>query len=373
MYQIKLPKWPEVERYFKDPELLTAEILFLLFTLCNVFVVYRLFLDVIPFPVFVTWWQLLQGIIMAWIMGDLGREFPKLSYFPQVHIMRGLLRELLVPTLVYCTMLVLANVLLSKTPTPATFPVVVSFTVVLHHVARFVGCGEEYMGLRWQSMLCLFAAFLIGSTDPKTVGVQLLPWALTYAAAAALFRAGYLQRVMHIVEGRGNALHNHQHIIGIVILPVVWILLGEWKALTAMPYNISSLYTWQMWGCLVSAGALPFMKNIISNRLIRRTGQAPWRFLEIVSIFLVFFIGLSFGSPGWQGWISISLVLFGRSLGALDAVRNTEESTSLAPSSKISKPLNSSPEIQPTGTTALLSSYDEQPLAYNNVEEFEEA
>lgn len=179
--------------------------------------------------------------------------------------------------------------------------------------------------MRWQAVGLLFTAFLLGITDSKTVGSDVLPWALLYAIFSAAFRAAFLQKVMHEVEGKGNLLHNHQHLISVVILPVLMIICGEGSVLSSMPMNFESLYTWQTWGCLFTVGALPFLKNIVSNRLIRRTGQGPWRFLEVLSIFFVFIIGVSFGTPGWQGYIAIMLVIAGRALGACDVLVNAAE------------------------------------------------
>lgn len=325
LHNFRLPTRQEMQRYLKDPEIVTAECLFLVLTLSNVFVMYRLFLDVVPFPIFVTWWQLAQGLFMAWCLGETGTEFSKFAYFPRVGLDKGLLRRILVPALVHSMMLVLANIVVYRTPCVATLPVIVSFAVVLHHVTRFIGCGEEYMPMRWQAIGMLFVAFVLGCTDQRTLGAQVLPWAILYAVFSAAFRAAYLQKVMHEVDGRGNLLHNHQHLIGVAVLPILFLLSGEWRIFQTIPLNFGLLQTWQVWGCLVTVGALPFVKNIVSNRLIRRTGQGPWRLLEIVSIALVFLIGLSFGVPGWQGFICILLVVAGRAFCAYDVITNAAE------------------------------------------------
>ncbi|KJP87152.1 hypothetical protein AK88_03199 [Plasmodium fragile] len=325
MEKLQIPEWNDIERYFKDPELITAEILFVGLTLCNVFVMYRLFLDVIPYPIFVTWWQLAQGLLVAYVCGELGKEFPKFAYFPKVEINENMLKVLFVPSIFYCLMLVLSNYLLFKTPCIASYPVLVSFTVVFHHLTRFVGCGEEYMPLRWKSIVFLLAAFVIGCFDSKTTGKGVLIWALLYALFSAIFRAGFMQKIMHLVDGKGNTLHNNQHLLGVLLLPILILLSGEWAVFGHMPYNILSLYTWQMWGCLITVGTLPFIKNVISNRLVRRTGQGPWRFLEIISIVLVFFIGMAYNAPSFLGYVSIICVIIGRCLGAFDVMLNASD------------------------------------------------
>ncbi|KAI4837819.1 glideosome-associated protein 40 [Plasmodium brasilianum] len=325
MEKLNLPEWNDIERYFKDPELLTAEILFVALTLCNVFVMYRLFLDVIPYPIFVTWWQLAQGLLVAYVCGELGREFPKFAYFPKVEINENMLKVLFVPSIFYCLMLVLSNYLLFKTPCIASYPVLVSFTVVFHHLTRFIGCGEEYMPLRWKSIVFLLAAFIIGCFDSKITGKGVIIWALLYALFSAIFRAGFMQKIMHLVDGKGNTLHNNQHLLGVLILPILILLSGEWTVFAHMPYNITLLHTWQTWGCLVTVGTLPFIKNVISNRLVRRTGQGPWRILEIISIIFVFFIGMTYNAPSFKGYLAIICVIIGRCLGAFDVLLNASD------------------------------------------------
>eukprot|EP00920_Eleutheroschizon_duboscqi_P011582 GHVT01027790.1.p1 GENE.GHVT01027790.1~~GHVT01027790.1.p1 ORF type:complete len:145 (+),score=17.55 GHVT01027790.1:299-733(+) len=57
--------------------------------------------------------------------------------------------------------------------------------------------------------------------------------------------------------------------------------------------------------------------------LVSRTGQGPWRFLEVISIVLVFVFGCaSFGVPGWQGWVATLMVVGGRYAGARDVLVN---------------------------------------------------
>lgn len=126
---------------------------------------------------------------------------------------------------------------------------------------------------------------------------------------------------MHVVEGRGNTLHNHQVVLGLLLLPVIGILLGEFKVFSWMPTNFGKFFTWQCWGTLVVAGTIPFIKNMIANRMIRRTGQAPWRLLEIISMVLVFSIGSGVWDTVTVGSVTaFILVLTGRIVGTLDVL-----------------------------------------------------
>ncbi|UKK02564.1 hypothetical protein MACK_002657 [Theileria orientalis] len=325
-------KWENVKLYFTDPSLLTLEVLFILLTLSNVYVVHTLFTTVIPAPLFITWWQLAQGLWTAWVLGDFGMSFPKLAYFPPVSIDSSLLKDLLLPTVSYVAMLTSANVLLSKAPSTAAFPILASGAVAAHHAVRFVACGEEYMPLRWKAVGFLVMAFVLGATDSNVAPGSVVTAACVYAFLAAVFRAGCMERALHVVNGKGNALHNHQHLIGAVLLPVAVFFSGEFTVLLRdLPFNFLSVRTWQVWGCFFFVGTIPFLKNVVSNRLIRQTGQAPWRCLELVSVALLFLIGSAQLKPSWRSVLATVFVLAGRLLGAFDVVKNasSEEPTDL--------------------------------------------
>lgn len=317
--------WEQMKPYFTDPSLITIETLFILLTLCNVYVLHTLFVVVIPAPVFVTWWQLTQGLLTAYLLGDFGQVYPKLAYFPTVKIETNLLKTLALPTVAYVAMLCSTNIMLCKSPSTAAFPILASGAVAAHHAARFIACGEEYMPMRWKAIGLLVLAFMLGATDKHIAPGNVVTVAFLYAFLAAVFRAGFMERALHIVGGRGNSLHNHQHLLGAMILPIVWMINGELKVLIdTLPWDITSSKTWQIWGCFVAVGALPFAKNVVSNRLIRRTGQAPWRMLELVAVGLLFIIGSMKQLPSWQLMLATTFVILGRFLGAVDVIRNLQ-------------------------------------------------
>lgn len=316
----------QLDKFLKDPEIVTLEILFVALTLCNIFVLYRILLNVCPFPVVVTWAQLLVGFLFAFVLGEASREFPRCAFFPPFSVDIKLYEGLALPTLVYLGMITMANVLLHVTPSIATFPVVVSFAVALHHASRFIGCGQIYMPIRWLALAIMVFGFFIAIFDRTAMGYKVLPLALLYAVFSSVFRAWCLEKAMHVVEGRGNMLHNHQVMMGLLLLPFLAVFVGEWRVFTWMPTDPRRLFTWQAWGCLVTAGTIPFIKNIVANRMIRRTGQAPWRFLEIASMVLVFLVGWRvFDMVSLIGTLASLLVVSGRVLGMLDALSKEPE------------------------------------------------
>lgn len=323
--KISTEQW---NKFLKDPEIVTLEILFVFLILSNIFVLFRILKDVCPFPVLVTWFQLVVGALIAVIFGEASFEFPQCSYFPRFSIDFNLYQGLALPTLVFLGMITLANVLLNNLPFVASFPVTVSLAVFLHHVGRFVGCGQIYLPIRWISLAIMLFGFVVGLIDPTTIGLRLLPVTLGYALFASVYRAWCLEKAMHVVEGQGNTLHNHQLVLGIILLLPLSFLCGELEVFKWMPINFGKLVTWQSWGTLVVAGSIPFIKNVIANRLIKRTGPAPWRVLEAAAMVFVFLFGWGFGdSVSFAGVFAFILVFIGRLLGTLDALtKDPEES-----------------------------------------------
>lgn len=314
------------DKFLKDPEVVTLEVLFVFLTLSNIFVLYRILLDICPFPVSVTWFQLFVGFLFAFVMGSASSEFPRCAFFPPFSVDWKLYQSLAAPTLVYLGMITMANVLLCYIPSVAAFPVAVSLAVFLHHVSRFLGCGQIYLPIRWISLGIMLLGFLMGVFDPMTVGLTAFPIALAYGIFSATFRAWCLEKAMHVVEGRGNTLHNHQVVMGLILLPFIGVLNGEYEMFSWMPSNFGKFFTWQSWGVLVMAGTVPFLKNVIANRMIRRTGQAPWRMLEAVSMVLVFALGAGiWDAVSIVGIIAFIFVLAGRVLGMLDALSKDPE------------------------------------------------
>lgn len=311
----------EWEKFLKDPEVLTLECLFIFLTLTNIFILYRILLDICPFPIAVTWFQLLVGLLLSFILGAVSTEFPRCAFFPPFSIQWSLYQNLAIPIVVYLGMITVANVLLNNIPSVAAFPVAVSLAVFLHHISRFLGCGQVYLPIRWIALIIMLIGFLMGVFDSTTIGISVFPIALFYGLFSAIFRAWCLERAMHVVEGRGNTLHNHQVVLGLILLPIAIVLRGEHQLFSWMPTDFGALFTWQCWGVLVASGILPFLKNIVANRMIRRTGQAPWRILEVISMVLVFVIGVGvWDTMSIVGALSFVLVFIGRGLGMLDAL-----------------------------------------------------
>eukprot|EP01054_Gregarina_sp_Poly1_P005552 Gregarina_sp_Poly_1__5551@NODE_292_length_9900_cov_48_311299_g253_i0_p3_GENE_NODE_292_length_9900_cov_48_311299_g253_i0NODE_292_length_9900_cov_48_311299_g253_i0_p3_ORF_typecomplete_len540_score54_33TPT/PF03151_16/3_9e16PTPS_related/PF10131_9/8_5e03PTPS_related/PF10131_9/0_75_NODE_292_length_9900_cov_48_311299_g253_i076099228 len=309
------------KRFLKDPGVLTLEVLFGLLSVGNVLILYYLMSAVIPFPVTVTWFQFAIGLLYARVLGECGQEFPNLAYFVPLRIDWKQMGELAFPTIAFIAMIVFGNIMLSMLPAVALFPVAASFAVCSHHFTRFLGCGQVYRPIRWAALALMLAGFLVSCFDDLSVGARVVPVAVCYAVAAAAYRGCFLEKAMHTVRGLGNNLHNQQTMAGVLLLPLLIAVTRERRFFTYMPDNFARGYTWLMWGCLASAAVLPFVKNIVANRLIKIGGQPPWRVIELASMFCIFLLGfLIFDRVSAVGLVAFLLVFGGRSINSMDAL-----------------------------------------------------
>ncbi|EZG45078.1 putative transmembrane protein [Gregarina niphandrodes] len=311
--------------YLEDPNILGLESLFGLLSIVNVIVLHYLMAVVIPYPLVVTWIQLALGLLYTHVLGEFGVEYKDFNHFPPTRIFKEKLSELLIPSLAYLSMICSANMLLARVPSVAMYPVVASFAIVAHHAARFFGCGQIYRPSRWVALGVILLGYFISAFDYFAVGGDVILLSLFFGLSTALYRAAFLERSLHITRGLSSELYVHQAVIGIVLLPVVIILSRERRFFTYMPTDFSRAWTWLMWGCLSTAASLPLLKNIVSNRLIRFSGQPPWRFLELFAIILVFVLGWAiFDRINGLSILAFGLVFVGRTLNTIDALRFDE-------------------------------------------------
>lgn len=305
-----------------DPEVVTLELLVVFLTLSNVFVLYRILLDVCPFPVFVTWVQLLVLFFFSWLFGRFAIEFPRQrTYFPPFSIDVGLYRFLALPIIIYLGIVTSANIMLRTIPAVAAFPIAGSPAIYLHSFSRFLFCGQMYTPLRWLSLGIMLLGSVIGLIDPVSMGVSVFPAVLSYGLCSVIFRAFLLENVMHTVKGQGDIFHSHTVILGLILLGPISIINGDLAAFRWLPKQWNNLFTYQSYATLISAGAIPFIKNIVANRMIHRTGYAPWRILESLTMIAIVGVGIYvWDTLSWLGGMSFALVFTGRLIGSLDVL-----------------------------------------------------
>ncbi|KAH7648559.1 hypothetical protein FG379_000584 [Cryptosporidium bovis] len=302
---------------YENSAILSLSGLFIFITLCNMFIMYRLLLDVIPFPIGVTFSQLLVGMILAYVLG--GCDLRKVK-----DEIQSKFSEYLVPVGVYLLMFTIANVLLKSTPVIAVYPSILALAVVLHHIFRYLFCDQRNL-LSVRTVTITALSYIVACLDTNLVPPTLLGLSILYAISSAIFRAVCLEKALHITERDANKLYNVQVFCGVFALFFATVIFE--------PEFFYSLYSRGFTeyllsiGCLFTVGTIPFVKNIIANKLVTLGQQAPWRFSEIVSVALFFVFGSIFFECDINLFsiTSFLLVITSRTMSMVDIINNDKK------------------------------------------------
>ncbi|KAJ1609709.1 putative transmembrane domain-containing protein [Cryptosporidium canis] len=299
---------------YENSAILSLSSLFIFVTLCNMFIMYRLLLDVIPYPIGVTFSQLLVGMMLAYVLGGCDLKKVKdetLNRFT----------EYVVPVGVYLLMFTIANILLKSTPVIAVYPCILALAVVLHHIFRYLFCDQRNL-LSFKTVLITALSYIVACFDTNLVPPTLLGLSILYAISSAIFRAVCLEKALHVTDRDANKLYNVQVFCGVFALFFATIIFEPEFFLSVQSKSLSEILL--SIGCLVTVGTIPFVKNIIANKLVTIGQQAPWRFSEIVSVALFFVFGIIFFECDITITIMISfiLVITGRTMSMVDIINN---------------------------------------------------
>ncbi|KAL8271935.1 hypothetical protein Esti_004059 [Eimeria stiedai] len=269
-----------------------------------------------PAPLYLTWWQLLQLLTSALIVGDFGSNFPRAACIPPVQL--GDLRwflQLLPYALAFCAFHAVSNIVISGLVHPAALPVASSILVACHHVFRCAGCQTEYTLLRWGAVCLLGAScfFAIGYVD--------FGWCVVLAVASAIYRGVYLPWAMHHSGAEAGSLTAVCGVVGALVLPFfIWMSNESPHILSLSKLAAFDREEWLILGCWTTAGSIPFVKSLTANKLMENSGPLLWRISEMISVVIIFGCSLFlWGSVGIELWVGMAILVLGRLCCAVDS------------------------------------------------------
>lgn len=306
------------EKLWHDPECIVLEAGFLLSNLFHILAC-RDFMQKIDCPVTLTWFQMLFSLINGYVLGEASVEFTKIGYFSRMHIDTKLVSDIAVASLFYTGAMVSSNILLSKAPFLATYPLLVASGVIMLYLLRHFGYNQQYQTWKLSSMGLMAAAYVFCFLDGYMLRETMFKLSLFHGVVTAVYRGIVLEKLLHIFDGSTNALQNHQQLVALGFISVGILFSGE-SFFSEMPYDPLSQNTWMMWGCVVACSSAPFVKNVMANQLIRYSGQTPYRVLEILGFILLLIISVlgHFSTISVVGFLALGALLVGRVFGVVD-------------------------------------------------------
>ncbi|OEH76738.1 putative Ca2+-ATPase [Cyclospora cayetanensis] len=223
-------------------------------------------LNYFPSPLFLTWWQLVQVLASAYILGDFGASFPRTACFPAVKL--GGFKwfvQLLPYSLAYCAFHAVSN-----------------------------------------SVIAAYVDFY---------------YCMLLAMTSAIYRGAYLPWAVHVSGPDEGSLTAACGITGAVAFPLfIWLFNEQINVLSFSKLAAFNSHEWLVLGCWTTAGALPFFKSLVSNKLMRMYGQHVWRISELASAIAIFMCSTELWGPaGISLSTGMALLLMGRLCCAVDS------------------------------------------------------
>lgn len=209
-----------------------------------------------PFPLFITWVQLVVSLFMGAVLGHLGTKRPLLSFIPPFDFDRPTARQVLPLSILYVLLLSLTNLCLRHVEV-SFYQLVKSLAIVFNIVVQWlvldIASSERVL------MACglVTLGFALG-----TIGEVRFSWlGLAAGVASSLVQAFYnvhIKKALPAVQGSTWRLQNYNTALSVVILFPAVVFSGEMRGV------LNSPDTWEPsnWWGLMGSGVVGYLINI---------------------------------------------------------------------------------------------------------------
>jgi len=212
--------------------------------------------EVFPFPLFVTWFQLVVQLICTVFLGFFGQCFPAYALVPPFEFKIPLAKQVLPLTLVYVAMLATNNLSLQNVEV-SYFQIARSLAVVFQLILSYLFLASVPTGGTIRACLVVIAGFVIG-----TGGEVRFSWTgVIYGVISSGFIAGHgilVKKILPKVDNNEWLLLIYNTVMSLVLMFPLVVIYDEWRGvLSFVPQN--PVFHWTV---LSVTGFLGFMINI---------------------------------------------------------------------------------------------------------------
>ncbi|PRP80125.1 hypothetical protein PROFUN_12208 [Planoprotostelium fungivorum] len=209
-----------------------------------------------PFPLFVTWYQLVVALVIVGILGHLGKSYPMLSIIPPLEFNVVIAQKVLPLAVVFVGMVAFNNLCLANVEV-TFYQVVRSLTIVFTIIFTFTILGQSTSMATIQASAIVVLGFFVGSYGEVNFSWAGVIYGVTSSAFVSLYGI-YVKKVMSAVNGDQWRLLIYNTGISIVLmLPTLW-LMGEASELSSNP----KFYELSNWIGMTVTGIFGFLINI---------------------------------------------------------------------------------------------------------------
>lgn len=234
-----------------------------------------IFTTSLPYPVFVSWFQQLFGLLVLWTFASLKRTWPqRFSWVAPLEIQADVAWRIFPLSFCFVMMVGLANMCL-KYVQISTYQTARALTLIFNLILTKLVLKVSNSTLSWLACFVVIIGFVIGSLDPSTLSISgLVPGTLS-----SLFQAiysVYIKKNLGLVNDNVTSLlYYNLFWSSFLFVPLIFVC-GESGVLSDIPTSTAEPGFGTVWGSLFVSGVLGISITFVSYLCIQVTSPVTF-------------------------------------------------------------------------------------------------
>ncbi|CAG8682172.1 14078_t:CDS:2, partial [Acaulospora morrowiae] len=209
-----------------------------------------------PFPLFVTWFQLVVALFILLVWGTLGQRFQSFSIIPPYELDMEVARKIAPLTFMYVMMLTFNNMCLQYVEV-TFYQVARSLTIIFNIAFTYVLLGFK---TSFSALICcgiVFLGFVVGSYGEINFSWEGIIYGVASSMFVALYGIYVKKTLIYVDNNQWRLLHYNTSLSIILLFPLV-LFAGELQEI-AKVYFLGEMSFWIL---MIFTGITGFIINI---------------------------------------------------------------------------------------------------------------
>ncbi|RUS35557.1 triose-phosphate transporter family-domain-containing protein [Jimgerdemannia flammicorona] len=219
-----------------------------------------------PYPLFVTWFQLVVALIVLLVWSHLGKTNKSFALIPPYEFNLEIARKVAPLTFMYVMMLALNNLCLQYVEV-TFYQVARSLSIVFNIIFTFTILGQSTSAPAIMACVIVFLGFAIGSYGEINFSWEGVLYGVGSSAFVALYGI-YVKKTLSVVENNQWRLLHYNTTLSILFLAPLVFFSGELSDIAAYVYFLDEF---PFWFLMTITGVSGFAVNIAMFLQIKYT------------------------------------------------------------------------------------------------------
>ncbi|EEA05524.1 uncharacterized protein CMU_025300 [Cryptosporidium muris RN66] len=250
-------------------------------SLSIVFLNYQIFSGMAHYPIFVSWFQQLVGLLTMYLLGQLAKISPFLNnYIDHFELEFGIIKKVWFLSLAFVGMIAFSNTCL-KYVLISTYQVARSTTILFNIILAYIVLGQRTSFKSIIACLVVVIGFIIGALDPTTLSLFGVIMGMGSSAVQAIYNV-LIKKHLNTVNNNQLTLLTYQlYLSSVLFIPLVLITKEYECAVLLYPINGFTSKTIQIWFSLILSGLLSILINFATFILIKVTNPVTFNIVAM--------------------------------------------------------------------------------------------